>query len=135
MALGNGNGDLFVIIMFLAIELVFIKFAYFFVIVFGSSVFNIILYNDKFEFKRIFRNKTFYYTDVELLTEISPLTGFIQNREGKIRIIEIKFKNKKTIHMLIKVLANEKEKGLRYDLEKYIKMPMELTCRSIYSIK
>jgi len=60
----------------------------------------------------VFRNKIFFYSEVESLTQISPLTGFIQNRKAKIRIIEIKLKNKKTIHILIKAMASEEEKGL-----------------------
>lgn len=80
--------DLFVIIMFLGIELVFFRFGWILIRVFGSSVFNIIFYSDKFEFKRVFKNKTFFYSEVESLTQISPLTGFIQNREAKIHIIK-----------------------------------------------
>jgi len=75
--LGIGNGDLFEIIIFLVPELVSSRFGWIFTRVFGSCVFNITLYNDKFELKRVFKNKIFFYSEVESLTQISPLTGFI----------------------------------------------------------
>jgi len=135
IALGNGKGSLFVIIMFFGVELIFSRIAYSFVIVFGSCVFNITFYKDKFKFKNLFRDKTFNYSEVSSITEISPLTGYIQKRKAKICIIVIKLKNKKTMHILINSPANEYQEKLKSDCEKNMKMPIELTFRSIFSIK
>lgn len=135
IALGYGNGDLFVIIYMLVLELILLRVIYPMVITFGSCLFNITFYKDKFEFKTLFRNKTFYYTEVASLIEILPLTGHMQNREAKIRIIEIKLKNKKTMHILINALNKERQGELRQDLQKYMKFPLELRNKFILTIK
>jgi len=123
------------IIVGILIELLIFKIIYSFTVVFGSCVFNITFYKDKFKFKNLFRDKTFNYSEVSSITEISPLTGYIQNRKAKICIIEIKFKNGKTMHILINSPANEYQEELKRECVKNMKMPIELTFRSLFSIK
>lgn len=134
-ALGYGKGGLFNIILFIPMELIFLRIMYPVIITFGSCLFNITFHKEKFEFRTIFRNKTFYYTEVDSLTEISPVIGYMQNKEAKIRIIEIKLKNKKTMHILIDSLNYEGQDDLRKDLQKYMRMSLDLSYRFILSIK
>ena len=90
----------------------------------NSATFNIIFYEDRFEYRGLISHKTIYYKDVERLVDLDlHVSG--RGSSINLEIYQIETLDKKKIQLCCKKLSKENTEKLKDDLIKYTGITMD----------